>query len=495
MSFCSFADGAAMFDSTPIENMFLMEYMYDAPAAALKVYLYARMLALHPELGGGIPDVAKALRLDEDEVFDAFGYWERRGLVVRLTDQPPTFALMSLRLPDAAASTLLDREMYQNRDFNNALQKLFENTLIEQRDFRRAADWVNILHFDKDAVVRMVEYGIETSPTMSFKNPRAPKPHSVFERMNKKAEEWAAGGARTLEDVERLIAGETGELPLAREVLKKLGIARQPTEPEIQMVKRWTGELGFDRDQILAACDDTISARNPTLKYLNSILEARLTESPEVRQAVAEVLRELDPQAGPPTPDQLRSYQALTEAGFDLETVRLAAVQCHRKRKYRFSDLEWMLSEWRKAGVRSATEAEAYVNEMRVCAARMREVFRRAGQDRRPTQGQVERDRAWRENWSDDMIDYAAECAAGASDTVAYMEKLLERWHEAGADTVEAAKAQREAWRAGGSGRPGEGAKPANPALDYAQRTYTDEDFGDDFFVDLSQYGKEDGRP
>ena len=34
MSFCTFADGAAMFDATPIENLFLTEYMYEAPAAA-----------------------------------------------------------------------------------------------------------------------------------------------------------------------------------------------------------------------------------------------------------------------------------------------------------------------------------------------------------------------------------------------------------------------------------------------------------------------------
>lgn len=28
-----------------------------------------------------------------------------------------------------------------------------------------------------------------------------------------------------------------------------------------------------------------------------------------------------------------------------------------------------------------------------------------------------------------------------------------------------------------------------NPALDYAQRSYTDQDFGDDFFIDLNKYG------
>ena len=29
--------------------------------------------------------------------------------------------------------------------------------------------------------------------------------------------------------------------------------------------------------------------------------------------------------------------------------------------------------------------------------------------------------------------------------------------------------------------------RPSNPALDYAQREYRDEDFGDDFFINLRQ--------
>ncbi len=59
MPFCSFSEGAAVFDATPIENMFLMEYLPAATEECLKVYLYARMVALHPELGGDLAGVAK----------------------------------------------------------------------------------------------------------------------------------------------------------------------------------------------------------------------------------------------------------------------------------------------------------------------------------------------------------------------------------------------------------------------------------------------------
>lgn len=49
MAFCAFDDSAALFDSTPVENMFITEYMLRAPGDFVKVYLYALMLCYHPD--------------------------------------------------------------------------------------------------------------------------------------------------------------------------------------------------------------------------------------------------------------------------------------------------------------------------------------------------------------------------------------------------------------------------------------------------------------
>ena len=475
-----------MFDATPIENLFLMEYMYDTPEQALKVYLYARMLALHPELGGSTADMAKALRLSEDEVLQAFAYWERRDLVCRRSDAPPTYALKPLRAQAAGTGSALEQEIYANRDFNNQLQKLFDNVLIGQHELNKAADWVGILRFDKAAVVRLVAYGIETS---RVKNP---KPPSVFKRIDRLAEEWSKRGIHTLEDVERAIAEESGALSLAREVLKKLGISRQPSDPELEAVRRWTDDWGYDRDQILAACDDTLSARNPTVKYLDSILENRRDSGADYHSEAARMFRELNPGLGQPSPEQVQDYRALVEAGFAPELIRLAAIQCRRANRNHFDDLEWRLNVWRKEGVNTPEEADAYMRGMAALSKQLREVFRRAGSEKRPTYGELETYRRWQAQYPAGLIDYAAECARNAGGSMAYMDKLLTQWAKDGADTVEAARARHAAWQAGAGTR--SGAVPANPALDYAQREYKDEDFGDDFFVDLTQYAEEDKK-
>lgn len=476
MSFCSFADGAAMFDATPIENLFLTEYMYDAPEQALKVYLYARMLALHPELGGGTADMAVALRMTEDEVISAFGYWERRALVRGVSANPPAWQFLPVRAQEAGAGSALDQEIYANRDFNNSMQKLFGNNLIGQHELSKASDWVNILRFDKDAVVRLLEYGIQTSRV------RNPKPSSVFKRMDALAEEWSKRGIHTLEQVERAAVAEKW-LGIARDVLKKLGMKREPSDPELEMARRWVDEWGFDKKQILDACEVTTNARNPSFNYLDSILASRRGGDPgEYRDLVA-VLKELNPKSAQPTPDQEERYHALRQQGIDPELIRLAAIQCHQANKYRFDDLEWRLKVWQDDGVTTPGEAEAFMKRMGALKKQLREVLQAAGSERSPSYDDIKAYERWKDAWPDDLIAFAAECSRGAGGSMAYMDKLLTRWGEAGITTVEAARAQHAAWKAA-QGKEA----PANPALNYEQREYRDEDFGDDFYFDYEKF-------
>ena len=485
MSFCSYAEGAALFDTTPIENLFLMEYMLDAPESALKVYLYARMLAIHPELGGSLRDIAQALRMDENKVYDLFTYWENRGLVRRLTDQPPPYAIQPVFGSAQVGDNPLEREMRTNRAFTNSLSELFNGDFIGDREIRMAADWQNVYKFEQAAILRMVQYSIEKS---TRKNPR---PKSVFDRANGWVEDWSKQGIRTLADVERVISEEKGEKDLALDVLKKLGLSRQPSEPEMVLVKRWTEEWGYDREAILAACDGTTSARNPSMQYINGILKNQLDENRKYFGDLTVVLKELNPQNAQPTPDQITRYAALIAQGFAPETIRLAAIQCHRLNKVQFDELIWRLDVWRKDGVSTPEEADAYMRQMATLSRELREVFRIAGSEKRPDFKDIQTYRGWKDNYPAELIHYAAECSRNAGSSMAYMDKLLAQWQKDGATTLEQARAQHEAWRQ--SGRSIQD-KPANPALDYAQREYQDEDFGDDFFVDLDKYG-EDEQP
>lgn len=93
MALFSFDNRFAMFDATPVENLFLQEYMPNADGDFVKVYLYGLMQCYHPVQSASIETIARELRMEVRQVENAFGYWERVGLVRRVSDNPARLCL------------------------------------------------------------------------------------------------------------------------------------------------------------------------------------------------------------------------------------------------------------------------------------------------------------------------------------------------------------------------------------------------------------------
>ena len=469
MPFCSFSEGAAMFDVTPIENMFLLEYLPTAPDGFLRVYLYARMLCLHPELGGGIGDVARALRMEEDAVFNAFSYWERQGLVERLTDRPPTYAIRPLKV--GAAQTEMDRDYYKYREFNASLQDLFGAQLLHPSQYETANDWLNVLGMEQGAVLRLLEYELKHGGR---------QPAAVFKRADKRAAEWAERGIRSLEDVERAISYDESVYAMANMVMKQFSMSRKPTVNELDCVRRWISEWKLTEADVRAAFPLTTKSRNPSIAYLDAILRAKVESGGDERfEKVKEVLRELGAAKAMPTPEQTRRYAAWLEQGFEHEAICLAAIQCARKRKNSFEELEWMVEKWGEAGVRSRAQAESYVADMQRATAELRTLLELAGLSRRPNMDDLKRYEGWKSRFTAELISYAAECSRGTRAPVRYMEKLLAEWEKKGISTVEAARAERASIASGKAAR-----------QNYQQHEYSEKDFRDIFYDPAKDYAQ-----
>lgn len=471
MAFLSFDRGAAMYDATPIENMFLLEYLPSAQDDCLRVYLYARVLCLHPEMGGSVGEIARALRMSEEAVEEAFRFWEREGLVRRLSDRPPTYALLPMR--GGASASDMDRQYYQFRDFNASLQRLFADVILHG-EVSVAQEWVTIFGFTPEAALRIAQYGV-TDLHYSRKTPRA-----TLRRLDNLAREWSERGARTLEDVERMIAEKNGDYAAAEAVLKRFGLRRRPTEDELALARKWRGEWGFDVEAISAACEATTKTQNPSFAYVDRVLEGRYLQTDAHFEALRGVLRELGGGITP-TPELLKRYAAFLEAGFEPRTVELAAVCQNAKNRHRFEDVERLLAQWAQLGLFSADAAEAYVQRQRALQGELAALLRTAGSDRTPGLADIETYQRWKETFSEEMLYLAAEMSREKGRVIDAMDKLLAQWASEGVTTPEQARAR----AARGAARTRE-----NPALRYEQRPFDGED--SDLFTDLSQYRRDD---
>lgn len=65
---------------TPVENIFINEYMVSSPGEYVKVYLFALMYA---RLGSEFSneDIAKQLGMQHEDVLKAWSFWESRGVI------------------------------------------------------------------------------------------------------------------------------------------------------------------------------------------------------------------------------------------------------------------------------------------------------------------------------------------------------------------------------------------------------------------------------
>ena len=73
--------------STSVSNTFILDFLPVAKGDYIKVYLYGLMYAHNPNNDISLSMLAKELGMVEEEVLQAFQYWERRKLVVRLQDK------------------------------------------------------------------------------------------------------------------------------------------------------------------------------------------------------------------------------------------------------------------------------------------------------------------------------------------------------------------------------------------------------------------------
>jgi len=473
MAFISFTQGAAMYDVTPIENMFLLEYMPGAPEDFLRVYLYARMLCLHPELGSGEDAVAQALNMDNQRVRNAFDYWEQQGLMMRVADQPPQYAMLPMRTSAPDVNAPMEREYYEYRGFNAQLQALFPHEPLRPAEYRRANDWLNILGFTQDAVIAMVESEVKKSRT------GMPDPGRIFRKLDKVMLDLADRGAKTAEDIRRALAVKDGVRQCAQQLRRRLSLNHQPTEDELKIIQKWMTQWNFTEAQIMDACAETVKAREPSIAYLDAILKSRKDGSQAGYEAAKAVLADLGADVRPGE-EHLKRLGALLERGFEEGCIRLAAVQLNMRGKHTFDELEWLLGKWAEQGVLTQDAAQANIQRFQQMGGEVRALLEKAGSDKKPTFGDVSLLEKWKKTYGADLIDYAAEQARGTQLPMRYMDKLLEKWAQAGIQNSQ--QARDLCGQKPSACRVKERPVKENPALAYTQRNYTDEELADIFY-------------
>jgi hypothetical protein len=154
MPLCSFSKDSALMDVTPVENIFISEYMLGAPGDFVKVYLYGLMQCHYPAINNAtLSSFASALGLDETHVRDAFRYWQRRGLLRVVSEDPLSVEYFSIKAQVfKGAMTASGAPVYQYAQLNKSLQELFAGRMFSVSDYQKIYDWIEVYGLNEPVV-------------------------------------------------------------------------------------------------------------------------------------------------------------------------------------------------------------------------------------------------------------------------------------------------------------------------------------------------------
>lgn len=451
MPFCKLSDSSILYDVTPLENLFIQEFMSKAPGDFVKVYVYGLYQCMHPGAADtSVEAFALALGLENETVIHAFSYWARDGLVHIVSEDPFTVEYYNVKNRLYQNNYESPPELKRYSDFNIALQSVLGGRLLHTQDLQKIYDWIEVLGMEQEAVLHMVSYCVE----------RKGRQVSLA-YMHKVALGWAKDGVRTLEDAENHISRYSVVSGQTQKVLAHIGIYRTPTVDENGLYNKWTQEWGFSQDAILFACKETTKIQKPNLAYLDRVLaslheqgiteaadmEAHLTARETMGAKMREVLLALGIKSVSPTQAQNIQYARWTrEWDIDHDAILAACARVAENGHPSFAAVTGLLEEWHAKGIKTLPEVRKLIDSERTVEGAISELFKRAGILRSIGAPERAAYAKWRNTWNmeEELLLYAAELSADAHQPWQFFQKLLSNYQKKGVLTLPQAQAERK---------------------------------------------------
>ena len=255
--------------TTDVENVYINEYMTEAPGEYVKAYLYGLFCSEHGmELKSAL--MAEVLHMDEDRLREAWEYWERMN-VVAIEEEEDDYTVVFLSLREQLFSgeqgveraiDMSDEVMDEDEEFKR-LTEAAEDMLgrpLNGRELQEIDSWTKELGVPGEVIHEAFDYCVEIGkPSINY--------------ISKVILAWAKEGLTNREMVREYLEKTSERQGIYRRILNSLGLKRNVTEAEKRLVDSWLDDMKFSPERILEACEKAGFTQSPNLRYVNKVLE------------------------------------------------------------------------------------------------------------------------------------------------------------------------------------------------------------------------------
>lgn len=474
----SFEEQYAIFDMTLVDNQFILEYLPAARGDDVRVYLYGLMQCCHPQEDMSIEQMARELRMSEEDVLAAYRRWERKGLVQRVSDRPPAYRYVSVKRLLLTGAEIQPDPEYEA--FAESLYALFgSDRRLHGKDVGLCYEWVEELHLPAEVVLKLIEHMIAVHGKR-FSMQSAQKLATVL------AEEKC----RSVEDAEHLLSRDRVVWDGARKVLRRMGKRRSPSEDEESLYRKWLVEWGFQQEAILSACAE-MTTGDPSFKYLDGILRrhhdeyraasttgsqmaGRMQQEKEAVAPLKALLKVLGLSTRLISEGAKALYREEMQSLYPDAIILLAGQTCARHQKTRLDDVVATLRNWKNRGLETTADITLYMQQVDEQNTFLQELYTLWQSEARPNAADRNLLHKWLTEWRlpQTFIVACAAYAREAEKPMPYLDRMLGDFHRQGIVTPEAAAAAREAWQNRQKTAPVRPVKVVREQQ-YTQRAYT----------------------
>lgn len=442
MAFCKFSSEYVISKETPVDNLFINEFLPYAPAECVKVYLYGLYKCTNSSsYDNTIENFAKVLNLTEEEVEDAFLYWQDEGLVQVLNTCPIEIRFMPLK------NVINNTKKYKPEEFstfNRQVQEILEGRQITPTEYDEYYYLLKTMHFQPEALLMIIKFCTQIKGA-----------NVGYKYIVTVAKNWANEGITTTKSVEeRLFTYEQAGSDLEK-LLKICGAKRNATLEEREMFLKWTKEFGFNYNTI----EYVAKLLKPT-KVNFEKLDARLLKYYEMKKlSIKEIedyekeksemytlAREINKKMGlyyenlePVVENYVSKWLNL---GHNSTSLLALADYCFKNSIRTLEGLDSTVLKLYKLGVVSMEAIEEYMQELILLDKEIKEILEKLGISRMVTNQDRTYYKTWKQDWnlSSELIALGVEMSAGKFQPLQYLNKLLSNWHTNSVKTLDEAK-------------------------------------------------------
>lgn len=273
---------------TPIENIFINDYMPMANGTYVKVYLLGYKYAYDRDVKIEVNNatIAKHLDIPLDDVLRAWDFWENKGIIEKLpidSDDRVNYKVKFLNLkqlyiknniglfsqekeriipPRYTTEDLIDaNKVPAINNMFNAIDDIMRRQTVPMEK-QKILSWITDYNMNPDVIEKAFLYGVER---------RGIRKLNYIEAI---VRSWYDEGLTNMEAI--IEAFKTKDIKYYRyqKVMRVLGLDKRPIrDEEMQLIDRWFEEYGFTIELVLQACKRDKNPK-PSVEYANGILRS-----------------------------------------------------------------------------------------------------------------------------------------------------------------------------------------------------------------------------